>query len=93
MGIIEQLLVALVSAYRYEGSKVKEDIAKSEAKTLANAVKNADKKSPLENDEVIWILTTRSKAHLKLVYEQYKILTGKSLDEVMYIIHLPITVS
>lgn len=80
-GSERKLLVALVSAYRYEGSKVKEDTAKSEAKSLANAVNNADKKSPLENDEVIWILTTRSKAHLKLVYEQYKILSGKSLDE------------
>lgn len=34
MCCFEQLLEALVSAYRYEGPKVKEDAAKSEAKAL-----------------------------------------------------------
>ncbi|KAH7536645.1 hypothetical protein FEM48_Zijuj03G0006500 [Ziziphus jujuba var. spinosa] len=51
-GTERKLLVALVSAYRYEGQKVKDDTAKSEAKTLANAFKNADNKNPIEDDEV-----------------------------------------
>ncbi|KAJ7949330.1 Annexin-like protein [Quillaja saponaria] len=76
-----KLLVALVSAYRYEGSKLKDDTAKSEAKTLAGAIKNADKKLIVEDDEVIRILSTRSKHHLKSVYKHYKEISGKHLDE------------
>ncbi|CAJ2657424.1 unnamed protein product [Trifolium pratense] len=79
--IDRKLLVALVSAYRYEGSKVKDDTAKSEAKTLSNAIKNDEKKPIIENDEVIRILATRSKPHLQAVYKHYKELSGKNLEE------------
>jgi annexin A13 len=77
-------LVALVSAYRYEGLKVKDDIAKSEAKTLSNAIKNDQKKPIVEDDEVIRILATRSKSHLQAVYKHYNELSGKNLEEVYY---------
>jgi len=80
-GVDRKLLVALVSAYRYEGPKVKDDTAKSEAKILINAVKNAEKKNPVEDEEVIRILSTRSKPHLHAVYKHYKEITGKSLNE------------
>ncbi|KAM6582846.1 hypothetical protein CsatB_009848 [Cannabis sativa] len=78
-----KLLVALVSAYRYEGGKVKEDHAKSDAKTLASVIKNnTQKKSLVEDEQVLRILTTKSKLHLKEVCEQYKnISDGKNLDE------------
>ncbi|KAK2636903.1 hypothetical protein Ddye_031695 [Dipteronia dyeriana] len=76
-----KLLVALVSAYRYEGPKVKDDTAKSEAKKLAHAIKNADKKNLVEDDEVISILSTRSKLHLKAVCKHYKEICGKNIDE------------
>ncbi|XP_024021121.1 annexin D4 [Morus notabilis] len=76
-----KLLVALLSAYRYEGPKVKDDNVKSDVKELANAIKNADKKSLLQDDEVIRILSTRSRAHLKEVYDQYHKNSGKNLDE------------
>ncbi|KAL5570549.1 hypothetical protein UlMin_027124 [Ulmus minor] len=73
-----KLLVALVSAYRYEGSStVKED----EAKYDANAIKNADKNKLLEDDEVVRILATRSKRHIQEVYNQYKQNSSKNLDE------------
>lgn len=72
-----------MSAYRYEGPKVKEDAAKSEAKTLLNAVKNADKRKPIEDEEVIRILTTRSKLHLREVYEQYKKISGNIITQVI----------
>ena len=78
----EQLFVALLSAYRYEGSKVKEDAAKSEANTLSNAIKDADKKKPIDDDEVIRILTTRSKPHIQAIYKYYKEISGKNIDEV-----------
>lgn len=38
----EQLFVLLVRADRYDGPKVKENTAKSEAKAHFNAIKNAD---------------------------------------------------
>ncbi|XP_015876062.3 annexin D4 [Ziziphus jujuba] len=80
-GTERKLLVALVSAYRYEGQKVKDDTAKSEAKTLANAFKNADNKNPIEDDEVVRILSTRSKPHLQEVYKYYKKLYNNNIDE------------
>ncbi|PON38311.1 Annexin [Trema orientale] len=80
-GSERKLLVALVSAYRYEGKKVNDDHVKSDVKALANAIKNADKKSPLEDDEVLRVITTRSKLHLKEVCEQYNKTFGKNLDE------------
>ena len=71
-----------MSAYRYEGPKVKEDVAKSEAKALISAVKNAEKQNPIENDEVVRILSTRSKPHLKLVFKHYKEIAGQHFEDV-----------
>lgn len=75
-------MVALVSSYRYEGPRVHEDTAKSEAKTLGSAIKNALKKNPTEDEVVVRILSTRSKLHLKSVFKHYKDISGKTLDEV-----------
>ncbi|OVA13739.1 Annexin [Macleaya cordata] len=86
-----KLLVALLSSYRYEGAKVTEAIAKSEAKILSDAIKYVDLK-PIENDEVVRILTTRSKAHLNLVFNHYKELYGKNIDEDLEDINLKETV-
>ncbi|WCJ39041.1 annexin 4 [Euphorbia peplus] len=79
-GSQRKLLVALVSAYRYEGPKVKEETGKFEAETLAIAIKNG-KKNPVEDDEVVRILATRSKSHLKSVYKHYKDVSGKNIME------------
>ncbi|RAL48806.1 hypothetical protein DM860_001126 [Cuscuta australis] len=76
-----KLLVALVSSYRYEGPKVHEDIAKSEAKVLADAIKPAGGMSLVGDEEIVRILATRSKLHLMSVYKYYKDITGKLLDE------------
>ncbi|CAO2816178.1 unnamed protein product [Amaranthus hypochondriacus] len=73
-----KFLVALVSAYRYEGSRVHDATAKSEAEFLHHAVKN---NLPIEDEEVVRILSTRSKLHLKAVFAHYKALFGKDLDE------------
>ncbi|KAG2671807.1 hypothetical protein I3760_13G011600 [Carya illinoinensis] len=80
-GSERKLLVALVSAYRYEGSKVNNDAAKSEAKTLFNAIKDANKRKPIDDEEVIRVLTTRSKPHLQALYKHYKEISGKNIDE------------
>lgn len=76
------MLVGLVSAYRYEGQKVDNDVAKSEAKSIHSAIKSAGSNKILENDEVVRILTTRSKLHLKTISKYYKELYGKYLEEV-----------
>ena len=81
-----QLLFALMSAYRYEGPKYKEEIAKSEAEKLARAIKEAGSKksSLIEDDEVVRILSTRSKLFLHVLYNHYKkISAGRSIDEVL----------
>lgn len=71
-----------MSAYRYEGPMVKEETVKSEAKALSTALKNADKRKPIEDEEVIRILATRSKPHLRELYKLYKEINGSDLDEV-----------
>ncbi|KAI4333017.1 hypothetical protein L6164_017874 [Bauhinia variegata] len=76
-----KLLVALLSAYRYEGSKLKDDAAKSDAKKLSIAIKNGHNKAIIEDDEVIRILSTRSKPHIHAVYKHYKEISGNNLDE------------
>ncbi|KAJ4978928.1 hypothetical protein NE237_009708 [Protea cynaroides] len=80
-GSKRNLFVALVSAYRYEGSKVNDETAKSEAKMLCKAIKNAKTQNPIENEEVVRILSTRSKLHLKAIFKHYKEMCGKTLDE------------
>lgn len=84
MPYVEQLLVELVSAYRYEEPKPKDDATKSEAEVLAHIIKSTNnKRSLVDDDEVIKILSTRSKPHLNQLYEQYKNISNKNLDEVI----------
>ncbi|XP_019710259.1 annexin D4 isoform X2 [Elaeis guineensis] len=75
------LLVGLVSAYRYEGDSINEEMAKSEAKTLGTAIKSAGVRNLVENGEVIRILTTRSKPHLRVTFKYYREMYGKSIEE------------
>lgn len=76
--VFVQLLVGLVSAYRYEGNKVKDDSAKSEAKILAEAVASSGEEA-VEKDEIVRILTTRSKLHLQHVYKHFNDIKGSDL--------------
>ncbi|KAI3781262.1 hypothetical protein L2E82_11271 [Cichorium intybus] len=75
-----KLFIALVSAYRYEGTKVNEELSKSEAKIVFEALKNADKKNPLLDDDVVTILANRSKLHIKSLFQHYTNLSGNSID-------------
>ncbi|XP_062181650.1 annexin D4-like [Phragmites australis] len=77
------LLVGLVSAYRYEGPRVNEEVARAEAKALGAAVKSAGGVAGklLENDEVVRILSTRSKPHLVETFKYYKEMHGKHIEE------------
>ncbi|TYI83595.1 hypothetical protein E1A91_D05G303600v1 [Gossypium mustelinum] len=76
-----KLLVALVSAYRYEGTGVNEDVAKSEAQILYEAINNGDKNKLLDHEDAIMILATRSKQHLQALYRHYSQSYGKTLAQ------------
>jgi len=67
-GSARKLLLALVSAYRYEGPKVNEETAKSEAKTISEALKKTGG-NPILDDNVVNILAIRSKLHIKAVFK------------------------
>ncbi|KAL5230616.1 hypothetical protein ABZP36_029392 [Zizania latifolia] len=79
------LLVGLVSAYRYEGPSVNEEVARAEAKALGAAVKSAGGATAklVENDEVVRILSTRSKPHLVETFKYYKEIHGRHIEEDM----------
>ncbi|XP_050264452.1 annexin Gh1 [Quercus robur] len=67
-GDFRKLLVPLVSAYRYEGDEVNMTLAKSEAKLLHE---NISKKA-YNDEDLIRILTTRSKAQINATLNHYK---------------------
>lgn len=71
-----------MSSYRYEGPRVNEELAKSEAKEFLKAIKDGGKKELIEDEEIERILSTRSKLHLKALYSYYKEISGNYLDEV-----------
>ncbi|OEL16826.1 Annexin D4 [Dichanthelium oligosanthes] len=75
------LLVGLVTAYRYEGTRVSEELATEEAKALAAAVKAAPAAKLVQNEQVVRILATRSKPQLRATFKVYKELHGKPLEE------------
>ncbi|CAL9037012.1 annexin D3 isoform X1 [Musa acuminata AAA Group] len=74
---LRQLLVQLVSSYRYDGEHVDEEIAKSEAAELHDAIR----KSQPCHAEVIRILSTRNKVQLKETFKHYEQNFGKAIDE------------
>ncbi|CAL9770946.1 unnamed protein product [Musa acuminata subsp. burmannicoides] len=62
-----KLLVPLVSTYRYEGAEVDKSLSKSEAKILHQKIKDND----YSHEDVIRVLTTRSKAQLLATFNDY----------------------
>ncbi|XP_010554473.1 PREDICTED: annexin D4-like [Tarenaya hassleriana] len=75
-----KLLVGLVSAYRYEGNRVNEKTAKSEAEALAETI-GREGHLAIENDELVRILTTRSKLHLRHVFDLYSEISRAEIAE------------
>ncbi|XP_074585085.1 annexin Gh1-like [Curcuma longa] len=66
-GDFRKLLVPLVSTLRYEGAEVNTSLAKTEAKLLNQKIKDND----YSHEDVIRILTTRSKAQLLATFNDY----------------------
>ncbi|XP_068659872.1 annexin D4-like [Aristolochia californica] len=78
LGNSRKLFVALVSSYRYEGPWVNPELAISEAKILGKAVKET---GAIHNEDVVRILSTRSKKQLKLTFDQYNEIFGSTIDK------------
>lgn len=73
-----QLLVGLVSAYRYNGADVDLSLAKSEAERLERAIRD----KTFYHEDVIRILTTRSRPQLVATFNHYKDAYGISISKV-----------
>ncbi|PKI77179.1 annexin D8 [Punica granatum] len=65
---LRKILVALVSAYRYDGDEINEEMAESEARILHDEIHG---NNPV-HEETIRILSTRSKAQLNATFNHYK---------------------
>ncbi|PON81883.1 Annexin [Trema orientale] len=76
-GDFRKLLVPLVSAYRYDGPEVNMGLANSEAIILHEKIlEKAD-----NHEELIRILTTRSKAQLSATLNHYKDQFGNNINK------------
>ncbi|KAK2440072.1 annexin protein RJ4-like [Trifolium repens] len=77
-GHLRQLLVGLVSSFRYEGDEINAKLAQAEANIIHESVK--EKKGNNE-EEVIRILTTRSKTQLVATFNRYRDEHGISISK------------
>lgn len=73
-----QILVALVSAYRYDGNEISEEMAESEARILHDEIHRNDRNP----EETVRILSTRSKAQLNATFNHYKDIYKTSITKV-----------
>ncbi|KAL1346574.1 hypothetical protein HN51_020200 [Arachis hypogaea] len=76
-GHLRQLLLGLVTAYRYTGDEINAKLAQSEAEILHEAVK--EKKGSQE--EAIRVLSTRSKTQLIATFNRYRETHGTSITK------------
>ncbi|XP_052301747.1 annexin-like protein RJ4 [Populus trichocarpa] len=79
-GDIRKLLVGLVTAFRYEGDEINARLANSEADTLHDAIKDY---KGFNHEEVIRILTTRSKTQLTATFNRYRDDHGSSITKAL----------
>ncbi|KAL0361696.1 UNVERIFIED_CONTAM: Annexin D2 [Sesamum radiatum] len=76
-GDFRKLLVPLVSSYRYGGDDVNLTVAKTEAKLLHTKISG----KAYSCDDIIRILTTRSKAQINATLNQYKNEFGSDINK------------
>ncbi|KAL9671997.1 hypothetical protein QQ045_009571 [Rhodiola kirilowii] len=76
-GNIRKLLVPLVTALRYEGDEVNMMLAKSEAKKLREKITDKE----FTDDDLVRILTTRSKAQLSATLNHYNNEFGNPINK------------
>lgn len=73
-----QLLVALVTAFRYDGTEVDGRLANSEADILRDVIKDKE----YNHEEVVRIVSTRSKPQLLATFNRYREEHGTSISKV-----------
>lgn len=76
-GDMQKLLLLLVSVYRYESEETDKKLAEQEAEILHSCI---DEKN-YNHDEILRILTTRSKAQLVAIFYHFKDAYGTSITE------------
>ncbi|KAK9111050.1 hypothetical protein Scep_018569 [Stephania cephalantha] len=76
-GDFRKLLVPLVSSFRYEGPEVNMTLAKTEAKILHENISN----KAYNHDDIIRILTTRSKPQLNATFNHYNNEFGNAISK------------
>ena len=76
--LCSQLLVPLVSSYRYDGDEVNMTLAKTEAKILHDNIL----KKAYSHEDLIRILATRSKAQINATLNRYKNEFGRDINKV-----------
>ncbi|XP_027909590.1 annexin D3 [Vigna unguiculata] len=74
---LKKLLVSLVSSYRYDKVAVNLEVAKSEASKLHEAINN----KKLDDDHIVWTLSTRNLFQLRETFACYKNLYGNTLEQ------------
>lgn len=79
-----QLLLPLITAYRHEGPEVNMTLAKSESRILHEKIS----KKEYADDELIRILSTRSKAQLGATFNHYNNEFGHPINKVGSALHL-----
>ncbi|XP_068663851.1 LOW QUALITY PROTEIN: annexin D3-like [Aristolochia californica] len=72
-----KLLVSLLSSFRFEGEETDEAMAQMEATILQEAIK----KNVMDEDYVVWILSTRNKFQLKTAFDCYRKIYKISIEE------------
>ncbi|KAJ9699177.1 hypothetical protein PVL29_007997 [Vitis rotundifolia] len=78
-GDMRRLLIAVVSVYRYEGEEIDEGVAHSEANILGDEIQGG----ALKGEEIIRILSTRSKTQLIATFNNYKQIHGTSITKLL----------
>ncbi|KAF3330738.1 annexin-like protein RJ4 [Carex littledalei] len=74
-----KLLFALVGTYRYDGEEINTELANTEAKILNDAIT----KGQFNDNEIIRILSTRSKAQLNTTFNCYKDAQNRSITKAL----------
>lgn len=75
---IAQLLVGIVSSYRYDKELVDMNIASLEAAKLHEAIK----RKQLDHDDIVYVLSTRNVYQLRATFKCYQQKFGNPIDQV-----------
>ncbi|KAM7252826.1 hypothetical protein ACFE04_025444 [Oxalis oulophora] len=76
-GDFRKMMLYLVSSYRYEGDEVDMTVAKSDAKLLHQKISE----KAYNDEDIIWILSTRSRAQINATLNDYKNEFGNEVNK------------